>query len=70
VLHTNPTTTRPDAGVGQRGAASRAHEQLQAELVFEPPHAAADLRLGASEAQRRSPEVKLLGHGHERAQLV
>jgi len=57
---------QPGAGIGQRGAAWRADEQLQPQLVLERPHAPADLRLRAAQAQRRAPEVELLGHGRER----
>ena len=61
---------QPGTGVGQHGTAGRAHEQLQPEFVFEPPYAAAHLRLRAAQPQRRPTEVKFLGHGHERAQLL
>jgi hypothetical protein len=50
-----------DACACARISRSWIERELDAELVLEAAHVAADLRLRDAEAQRRAPEMQLLG---------
>ena len=58
------------AGAGQQHAAAVAHEQFDAQLVFEQLDVPAQRRLCGSQAVCRLAEAAELGHGPERAQLL